>query len=179
MLTKTEAAKKKYSMKTAIFAKNIIDVIGTIPPKEDEYISIVTQRKVNRHAFTEWAIKTHGKIDEMYITTYRMGENAARLISDYIKSGKIGRVSCIISDNYKTLHGQNAAVIENIVSETPKFNVYPKNNHSKITAIRCGDHKYVITGSGNYSENAKIEEYQLVKSSALYDFHTGWINGET
>lgn len=179
MLTKTLAMQKKYQMKTTIMAKGIIDIIGLDDLEEGNYISIITQRKVTRHAFTEWAIKKHGKIDELYISTYRMGENAARLISEYIKTGKIGLASCVISVNYKTLHGQNAAAIENIFKSTDNFYMTALNNHSKITAIRCGEDKYVITGSGNYSENAKIEEYQMVKCSSLYEFHRGWIHGAT
>jgi len=42
--------------------------------------------------------------------------------------------------------------------------------HSKVHLIQCGDEKFVIDGSGNFSMNAQVEQYNIFNSEKLFDF---------
>lgn len=41
-------------------------------------------------------------------------------------------------------------------------------NHSKISLVRCGDRHFTVTGSGNYSFDTKIEQYELFAGKDMY-----------
>jgi len=174
MKDKAKAIKYEFLQKCKI--SNIEDLIGNeIKPKT--LYTIVTQKKITRHAFTEWIIKNYGVIDEMYISTYRMGIKAAKLISKQIKDGNIKKVHMVLSQNYNMLLGQKASEIENIIKQTKHMSFSTAYNHSKITIIKTCKNFITISGSGNYSENDHIEDYTIVNDKDLYDFHKRWING--
>ena len=47
--------------------------------------------------------------------------------------------------------------------------------HTKILCCRIKDKYYVIEGSGNLSDNARIEQYLFERSKKSYNFHKNWI----
>lgn len=50
------------------------------------------------------------------------------------------------------------------------------HNHTKIACIRTADSRFfVIEGSGNFSDNVKIEQYTFEQSKQSFDFHRHWI----
>jgi len=72
-----------------------------------------------------------------------------------------------------------ASILLDLDNENDNFKLIQKNSHAKITLINAGNEYYVISGSGNYSNNPKIEQYTVLKDKELYDFHKGWIeNGQ-
>lgn len=42
--------------------------------------------------------------------------------------------------------------------------------HSKVHLIQCGEEKFVIDGSGNFSMNAQVEQYNIFNSESMFDF---------
>lgn len=48
-------------------------------------------------------------------------------------------------------------------------------NHAKVLIARCGEDYFVFEGSGNMSDNARIEQYRYENSKAVYDFHKRWM----
>jgi hypothetical protein len=50
------------------------------------------------------------------------------------------------------------------------------HNHAKIALIETESNHYVLTGSGNFSDNAITEIYELKNDKELFDFHVGWLS---
>ena len=48
-------------------------------------------------------------------------------------------------------------------------------NHTKIMCFNVRENYYVIEGSGNLSDNARIEQYLFEKSKTAYEFHREWV----
>ena len=48
--------------------------------------------------------------------------------------------------------------------------------HSKVHLIRCGEEKFVIDGSGNFSMNAQVEQYNIFNSDKMFDFDNDFCN---
>lgn len=42
--------------------------------------------------------------------------------------------------------------------------------HAKVALIKTEENHYVVEGSGNWSENAKYEQYLLGNNKGLFDF---------
>ena len=54
----------------------------------------------------------------------------------------------------------------------PQISIGYGFNHSKILLARTQDDQYiVITGSGNFAENARNEQYTLCNDKQIYDFY--------
>ena len=49
------------------------------------------------------------------------------------------------------------------------------HNHSKVCLIRSQEDYYVFEGSGNMSDNARIEQYLYENNRQAYAFHKGWM----
>ena len=50
------------------------------------------------------------------------------------------------------------------------------DNHAKITCIKDGvGNFFVMEGSGNLSDNAKIEQLLFENNRDSFEFHAGWI----
>lgn len=52
-------------------------------------------------------------------------------------------------------------------------------SHAKVVLVKtlCGKH-IVFEGSGNLSDNARIEQYLIENNKMMYDFHLSWIMEE-
>jgi len=138
--------------------------------------SIVTQKKIARYVFTEYVIKKYGVIDELLLSTYRIGTKTIKVFKRYLQDGSVKKIHCLVSQNYKMLLKDKASILDE-AEKTPGFSFSLAYNHSKISLIKSGDIYMVVTGSGNYSENDHIEEYQVLIDKGLYNFHKEWILG--
>jgi len=156
--------------------KNIKDLCSL--PLKNEVVHIVTQKNITRHTFTEWVLSENGVIDEIIISTYRFSIKNAKILKKYIIDKNVKEAFILIAQNYKMLLGQGADELESIFKSCG-IKYKTAYNHSKVTLMNAGANYYVLTGSGNYSENDHIEEYQMCNNKDLYEFHKGWMkNGK-
>lgn len=50
-------------------------------------------------------------------------------------------------------------------------------NHAKVFIAKTKDLKYIVfEGSGNLSDNARIEQYLIEDNETVYNFHKEWIS---
>jgi hypothetical protein len=54
--------------------------------------------------------------------------------------------------------------------------MFSNENHSKITLMDNGVDFIVIEGSANFTANPRIEQFTVINSKELYDFHKKWMN---
>ena len=160
----------KQNMKVSLFD-------NVIPKIEKGCIyNLVTQRILNPYIMVLSALKG-GPIEHLYIATYAINQKALEIFTNLLDSGDIKEWTLLINENMKYLmKGKEIFLIE---AEKSRDNMHllKKRNHAKVTLIQQGDRRIVISGSGNYSENPKIEQYTICDDAELFEFHRGWICG--
>ncbi len=61
-------------------------------------------------------------------------------------------------------------VLEAVANGNPNFNIKYYWNHSKVCLVKTEDFHLVMEGSGNWSENAQLEQYILTNSEPVFNF---------
>jgi len=134
-----------------------------ILPTKEETIDLLTLRQVNTTMFIT-KVLDNGKIDEIYLSTYCMGRKTA----EYIKYINVP-TKIVISENYvTTCHGDD--FIGQLELDCKRAQV-----HAKVTLIKQKSNYYIITGSGNFNTNARIEQYTIRNNKELYTFYKEWM----
>jgi len=172
MLSKDYGKVIKTQIINKIRVKNIENLCDL--PKPGESLHIVTQKNITRHTFTEWILKHHKIIDNLTIATYRFSIKNTKVLKKYIDDGAVKKVRVLISQNYKMLLKDKAPEFEQIIKDS-NIDFGIAYLHAKVTLFKADENYYVLTGSGNYSENDHIEEYQMYNDKGLYEFHERWV----
>lgn len=167
--------KIKNEQRCYIIAKALTDLCGE--PKEGEQWRIITEKQFNAFALVLHLIQTR-KIIEMYLAVYRINEPTVQTLIDFIKSGKIKKSVFVISSffNQTKKPEQWAIMLKEFADKTESCQHVYTHNHSKVLAVKTSDNEYfVFEGSGNMSDNARIEQYIYEHSKQSFEFHKKWI----
>ena len=170
---KSRMVSKKNIMVENIKTKNLLDLLPEI--KGNTVYNIITQKSINPYAFLLSAINKHKYIDDLYIATYRVSYKTATNFKYLLEENLIKKFTLLVNDNYETLLKDKASILLDLDKENKSFKLIQKNSHAKITLIKAGGEHIVISGSGNYSNNPKIEQYTIMKDKKLFDFHRRWM----
>lgn len=154
-------------------ALNKINELGGVP-KEGEDLRIVTQKNINSFDFI-LLVLAERKIKNLTIAFYRIGKKTIQELKDLQSKGMIGNTTFLINDGFPKLVPEAYNLLKQY--EATNFKIKLENNHTKIICIETDNNEYyVIEGSGNLSNNARIEQYSFCQNKQLYDFHLKWIN---
>jgi hypothetical protein len=158
-----------------IKAKALSDLCA--PPKKNEQYRIITEKQFNAYALILHLLETK-EIDEMYLAIYRINEPTVNSIIDFILSGKIKKSVFVISNFFnQTKKPEKWAIqLKTFCDQHPDrtSHVYT-HNHSKILAIKSKSDYFVFEGSGNMSDNARIEQYLYENNKESFNFHKKWM----
>lgn len=174
---KQRAIKKKLDneQRHYIIAKNLEALCSE--PKKGEQWRIITEKQFNAFALILHLLQTC-RIQEMYLAVYRINEPTVRSLIDFIQSGKIKKSVFVISSffNQTKKPEQWAIMLKQFADETENCQHVYTHNHAKILAVRTSDNEYfVFEGSGNMSDNARIEQYIYENSKESFEFHKKWM----
>lgn len=146
------------------------DICDKLEPGTAHFI--LTTNRINMRTFLLWILQhsDDGVIDELIVSTYSVTNNTAVMFFSLFDSGKIKKASFIICGHL--LRANNKAVID-FVDECRRRDipVLIRNNHSKILLAQCGRQNIALMGSGNFSENADIEQYFMIDDGRVFDFY--------
>lgn len=158
-----------------IVAKNLEALCSE--PKPGEQWRIITEKAFNAFALIMHVLQTR-KIKELYLAVYRINEPTVRTIIDKIKDGNIQKATFVISSFFNQTKKPErwAIMLKDFADASPKCRHVYTHNHAKIVAIRTSDNDYfVFEGSGNMSDNARIEQYIYENSKEMFEFHKKWM----
>ena len=151
------------------------DLVGS-PPAADQIYFLWTVKSFNAFTFIPYIIKEFGRIDELIVSTYAINQRILDSFSRYIRLGKVGQVSILISETLKTRMPAVADQLGIYAKQHQAFFSFGFNwNHSKVSLLRVGQQYFVAEGSGNWSENAKNEQYIFLQSKKVFNFRKQWI----
>lgn len=119
----------------------------------------------------------YGVIEEAYIATWTISKNNVLKLLDYVDSGKILNLTFLLNDGMlktastKPIYGLLRNEFDN---RNIKYAV--ANSHAKVQAYKSKKNSCVISGSGNWSLNPRIEDYVLIGGNDFFEFTKNWIN---
>ncbi len=147
-------------------------------PRENEQWRIITEHPMNAYVFIV-SLLNRENIKEMYLSTYRMNKLTVDNIIEKIENGRIGKAYFIINQLQgmsKTSAGPVAQLKEYCDNSKNAKMVYT-NIHAKVFIAQVeGGAKYVFEGSGNLTDNGRIEQYIYERNSQVYEFHKDWMS---
>lgn len=148
--------------------ENLKNLTGRFPLPGEAFF-IWTLNSFNAFTFIVYVIKQCGKIDELTLSTYSINDRILTSLMKWYDKGFIGRICISISDGIRQ---RNPRIYDQLESQKQFRNMEIRYswNHSKVTLMRTELHKFVVEGSGNFSENAAHEQYLFTNDSQLYDF---------
>ena len=115
-------------------------------------------------------------VQELTIAIYRMNIGAVETIKDFALSGTPTNIllSAFFRENKK--YERWTQLIEEYATQIPKLKVAFAWNHAKVCLIKTQCNRHIVfEGSGNLSDNARIEQYILEDNKEAYNFHYNWI----
>jgi hypothetical protein len=130
-----------------------------------------TLNSFNAFTFIPYLLKEHGAIERLTITTYTINRRIADALFRLMDTGKVHHLTLFISESLKFRMPKVVDHLAVLQAQRPHMlSIIYAWNHSKVALALCGEHHYVIEGSGNWSENARHEQYLFLNSAEVYQF---------
>ena len=168
-------ARVKYDEIICKKTRKFTDVIGNELSKNVQY-RLVTEQSFNAIIVIDYLLKKYELI-EIYIAVYRMNQVSVNKLKAIIDSDEIS-CSILLSSFFRENKKYERWAEELIMYSTKKKNVNVAFalNHAKVFLAKTKDNRHIVfEGSGNLSDNARIEQYLIEDNETTYNFHKEWI----
>jgi len=173
--SKTEKAIIKNNQIHYIKAKALSDLC--IKPKPNEQYRIITEKQFNAYALILHLLESE-TIKELYLAIYRINYPTVQSIINFIESGHIKKATFVISNffNQTKKPEQWAIMLKEFCDNNKNTNHIYTHNHAKVLVIKTvSNEHYIFEGSGNMSDNARIEQYIYENNKNVFEFHKQWM----
>lgn len=143
---------------------------------EGEAINVFTAGQSNAGGFYEVMRDKYEYIDELVMATWIISRDYAIMLENDLKRGALGGLTMIISNRMSQLPNKKATY-NYIVTNYPKLNntnFAVVNSHAKTYGMKIRDQYININGSGNWSENPRIENYTISGDKESYNFRKNY-----
>lgn len=138
-------------------------------PTEEELFFLQTESSFNAFTFIPLIAKHQG-IKELYASTYSINIRVIESLIQLHDQGIIEQITLMISDSMIKRNPTTIDLINSLASSRPNINILFSWNHSKVCLMKTEFNHYIVEGSGNWSENALIEQYLFINSKAAFEF---------
>lgn len=173
--SKIEKAKVKFNALNEFLIKSF-EEIGELP-KANEVNIVTTKRSFNAIAIILFILQKHKSIKEIYISGSSLNIKSAYVLEDLCENKNIGKITYVLTSMILKVQSNTVLTIKKIAEKYPKFKLIFAWNHSKVISCNINDKKFItITGTGNLSNNARIEQYCIFGSKKVFDHNKNWID---
>jgi len=137
---------------------------------------LVTRRAFNAIQFIEF-IASRETIIDLRMVVYSINFQAAEKLVEMIDEGKIAGAEIFISNLRNGAHREKEQVMKKLFLSHEKIKLFYCSSHAKLIscATSQGNH-YTIEGSGNMSNNSRVEQYVIDNDEGLFEFTCAWMN---
>jgi hypothetical protein len=168
----------KYDKMIAISVQNWSGIVNQ-PLEEGLQYRIITKKAFNAISVLRFLLQEY-EIIEIHLAIYRMNLPAVDCLKEIISTNKIK--SYILLSNFFRENKRYERWSEELATFAKK-SIHTKlaysRNHAKVlTALTACGKKIVFEGSGNLSDNSRLEQYIYEQNKDSYDFHKTWIENE-
>ena len=147
-------------------------------PKEGEIQSFVSKGLSDAGSFLYAINKLEGVIEEAVIATWTISKNNILKLLEYVDDGSIKKLTVLINDGLSKTNSTKpiyAFMRLEFDKRKDKISYAVANSHAKIQMYKTSTKHLTISGSGNWSENPRIENYIIISGKETYDFNVGWV----
>lgn len=146
-------------------------------PESGQTIKIVTSKSFNALSVVS-EIVSRSEVDEFYLAIYRMNIQAVEYLIQLSKEKPDTVFNIILSSFFrenKKYERWTKNLIDHCETQT-NTRLFFGSSHAKVLAISDKNGNfYVFEGSGNLSDNARIEQYTFENSRESFEFHKAWM----
>lgn len=115
-------------------------------------------------------------IDNLYISTSRVGKKEILLLDKLYRDGRLGCVKFVFCGLMEQDKYPYYRILEAVCNKNG-WSFVGKRNHSKVFLFDTKIGKFVLETSSNLNENPKIEQFSLENDSELFEFYKKYIFG--
>lgn len=155
-----------------------LEEIATVP-EMDSHHRYITHNSFNAFSWIDFFCARFPVFQECYVTSYNFGEAPIDALFVLYDDAVFQSLSIVISESIRYRMPKRFEQLRDGVTRraSPNLRMAGIWNHSKIILLKpAGNEDYfVIEGSGNFSENAYIEQYSVDNSKVIYNFHRHWL----
>ncbi|MES2590895.1 MAG: hypothetical protein V4608_03335 [Bacteroidota bacterium] len=137
--------------------------------KPANFIEFCTAGEFSMHQLLQYLLTISGPAN-VYMSTWTIKEDPARVLHALKKSGQIKDLYCVLDYRIRTLDAKHFDFIESIMTRY----VLTKC-HAKVIAIEGEKASMAVVSSANMSNNPRIEAGYIACNSQSMWFHKGWI----
>jgi hypothetical protein len=148
-------------------------------PSEGETLHVVTCGDFVYGDFIVRLIDRHGPPVALVITTLSVSTKNVDAFAALF--GRVGPFPfhLLLSHYFRNTNKEIYVALEKRLVESfpDSFHLTIARSHAKLVLVDYGPAGcFVIEGSGNLRTSGNIEQFNVHRDRALYDFHTGWID---
>lgn len=144
---------------------SIVDNLNLNIPKKNESEFIITTKPISLLDVINYIEQKKGNINEGYLFLFTINDKAVNYIVELSKRTKL---KIIISDFMNSKREKESVILKNF--DNTNVEIVFCHSHAKLAAIKINDNYYVLSGSMNAGNNARIETLQISNNINLYDF---------
>lgn len=177
IIDKVLKAKIKYLESQYLKVENISKIIEF--PKVGEQLRLITQQQFNAFTLILHILQNYKIAESVTLIVYSIDAKTIASIFDMLDDGIIQQLTIVLSSPMKKLQPKRYEQLKSGFQKRKHQNnirIALTENHAKITLIKCSENYFVIEGSGNFSSNARIEQYLFENNKQSFDFHMSWLN---
>lgn len=121
-----------------------------------------------------FAVENNLLIEDLTLSTLAYSKENVESLKNLIVGDYVQSLNIIVSDYFYSHNRDNVAYTYEQLDVDDKFQLAIAGTHTKVTLIRSGDKRIVITGSANLRSSRSVEEITIQDNAELYDFHKSW-----
>lgn len=176
-IAKEEILRRKYRQKITAIANSLDHLFESLNPGDQ--LRIVTDRSFNAITAIE-AVGRQFDIEELVMAVYRMNQRSVDWLQQFLTEKEI-QATILLSSFFREnkRYERWCEMLYSFAASSDRVTVKFAWSHAKVflAATKCGRH-FVMEGSGNLSDNARIEQYIIEEDAGTYNFHKRWILAE-
>lgn len=141
-------------------------------PTDEEFFFLQTDKSFNAFTFIPLVCRREN-IKHLYACTYSISNKVIHALVELYDMGKIEQLTLLISDS---MIKRNPVTIDNLISMAKarsNMKILFAWVHAKVCLMELENDHYIVEGSGNWSDNASVEQYTFANSKSLFDFRMG------
>lgn len=172
-------ARVKFEKTNTLAVKRFQEIIGIDPEPGIQY-RIITENAFNAITVISY-LQENYKFSEVYMAVYRMNDKAVQALTKFIDENNT-EFHVIMSNFFKENKKYEAWATRLYDYCQSKENTFVAfvSSHAKVFAGKTVCRRFfVFEGSGNYSDNARIEQYIFKDNETAFNFHKEWVTKRT
>jgi len=143
-------------------------------PKKDHQLRIITKRNFNAVQMINY-IAINDTILDLKIAIYSINYNAALILIKLLDNHQIKKMEVLMSNLRNKAHREKEEIIKNLFIKHSRIDIFYCSSHAKLFSCQTEKNNfYTLEGSGNMSNNSRIEQYVIDNDEKLYEFTCQW-----